>query len=329
MSSGGFMEEQFMQAKQLVDEKYREEDPYYGVYLLGMYGLIRKYPRHLSFIQNIFRKTTIIIEKGLISEILKKHNLSFQDLDEEEERQLAENGNLLPAISYSGVFYFIDRNNRFKRADGNPIVVVNGYCPPSFLLNSFIHEMNHMIKGQKHAFLIERNDGKEQCSIRNGMQVSVYSYDANSDEVDQIDSYNILDEAINTIQTSEMIQDILALDGIIPIPCVQEFLDSCDREDFEDDPMYKDVIEATLPLLTNPHFRSLVDENLIIGHLKPIEEDFESKLGEGSLMNFSDLLDELEDEASYSNNSKRKRNLKKQILKYVQAYNEKSYAYQK
>ena len=323
------MEEQFMQAKQLVDEKYSEEDPYYGVYVLGMYGLIRKYPHHLSFIQKLFRKTEIIIEKGLISKTLQKHNLSFQDIDEREEQQLAANGGSLPAISYSGIFYFIDRSNHFKRADGNPLVIVNGLCPPSFLLNSFIHEMNHMIKSQKHAFQIEKKAGIERCSIRNGMEVSIYEMYPNSDDIDEMTSYNIFDEAINTIQTSEMIQDILALDGIIPIPCVQEFLDSCDKDDFEDDPMYQDVIEVTLPLLKNPHFRSLVDENLIIGHLKPIEEDFESKLGKGSLMIFSDLLDELEDEASYSNNSKRKKALKKQIAKYVQAYNEKSYAYQK
>ena len=66
------MEENYLLAKSVVDEKFNKDNEYYYMFICALFGFFMKYPDHKELIINSFKDTNIIIEDISVLEMLNE-----------------------------------------------------------------------------------------------------------------------------------------------------------------------------------------------------------------------------------------------------------------
>lgn len=290
----------YLKAISIVNKKYKQEDNYYPLFVLGLYSLLNKYPNYHNIIEDIFINTNIYLENSPIKDILIKHNLEEIDSFSKENFNNETSG-----MSSQGHNFYLDENNKVCTGISNPFIVCNTDCNNTILLNIFIHEMNHLIKGYKNGYVIYQDDEEIHYTIRNGLNIYEYNYVYEEDTLYETDYYDTLDEVINTLQTTEMLEDILFLDGIIDNSTIQNFIDSIDKEQVKHDFGYENVTKLFKPLWQNTYFKELIENNIVEGNISIIENEFNSIMGKDTLLNLADILDDLDEIDSFNNKKER------------------------
>ncbi len=307
------MEANYYLAKQIVQEKCPEKNCFYPVLILGIFALLEKYPDRQEFIHDLFLNIILYIKDAPIEELVKDCGIDANNF-ENDEKKIASGGQTTYGLSTLSSFFYITDDNRMAKSTHPIYLLLSSLCDPEILLNFFIHEMNHIIKSQVNSFRLSHHKDYDTCGIRNGLNFVVYDYHPKTNTVHEANYYAIMDEAINTIQTTEMMNHLLSYQGIYPDPEIQEFLDSCDQEAMKKDISY--VLEASLfrQLWKDSTFCQIIENHIVEGDLGPIAEYYDSIMGESEFEILGDYFDGL-DAAECSKN---RRHRIPEIESYIQ-----------
>ena len=280
---GDFMEENYILAKKTVSSKYLDSK-YYPLLVLSMFVFLEKYPDFKSMIIGLFEHTDIIIEEDKFTNILKNNKISYLPLDIDEEDYVTS------GISSSGRSVSL-KNGELILAHENPIIICSSFGrTKEELLNIFIHEMNHLIKGSLNSFYFHKKNNNTFYAYRTGLGTHYCRYDHNTGDLLGSDEYVLLDEVINTIQATELTQNIFILDGVIDDLRIQEYIDSLNKLDTELDFGYEEATRIFRPLWENNNFSKLVEDNIVAGDISNIIDEYEAIVGEDSLSALSIAL---------------------------------------
>lgn len=279
--------ENYILAKKIIDKKYKNSE-YYPLLVLSLYGLLNKYNKNKDIVISIFRKTKIIIEEGPIKDIIGRHNITAIDLDDDENEETGFLG-----VSNQGYNFYVDENNNILFDTVSPFIICDKRRGNNKLLNIFIHEMSHLIKGYKNNHTTIEDDKKIFYSIRSGLNYYVCEFNKQNDELTEEIYNQALDEAINTIQTTEVMQDIKSLDGIIPDKRIQDFIDTLDKDTMNKDYGYEILVPIVRKLWKIKSFKKLIEDNVVEGNIKRINKEINELLGEDSYENIGITLDNI------------------------------------
>ena len=311
------MEECYVLAKKLIDSRFDKNYEYYNMILIALTTLLYKYKDYTFLVEKIFNETDIIIEKDSIRNILKKENIDVLSFEEEKDK-IDEGINTTYGISSLGYTFIIDNYELVKHKD-KPFIACTSKCSETTLLNSFIHEFNHLVKSSLNTL----ESGDLTYSIRCGIGCYKCRYDVEEGTLREEDYYDSLDEAINVMQTTEMMKTIELLQ--IDDPSVKKYLDSLDKEDMVKDSGYDICVETIRPLWNNPKFRNLIEDNIIEGNINNIITSFDSVLGEGTFNKFADYIDDLDLLGDFNKNKLKITILQRIIGNIINKYNNKTY----
>ena len=146
------MEENYLLAKSVVDEKFNKNNEYYYMFICALFGFFMKYPDHKELIINSFKDTNIIIEDISVLDIQKKYDLNLIKDDElavQDPKACINHG-----ASDIGIGYFI-QDKELQMIQDNPTIICSGKDnSPANLINIFVHELNHIIKSFYNSIII-------------------------------------------------------------------------------------------------------------------------------------------------------------------------------
>lgn len=277
-----------------VINKYGKNHPYYSMIVVALYGLLNKYSLYQDIVLDVFHKTNIIIEKDSVNSIFKKHNIKTDDYFQGDDILASENF-FVPAVSSSGKFLLSNYNNDFELFEEKPFIICGDYnVSSSILLNSFIHEFSHLIKSERNSYLEEEDEIEKAYYLRCGIHYYKNSILKNDNSFFENDYFGSLDEVINVIQTTEIMNIIMGLDGIVDDEEIQDFLNKLDRKKIQKDFGYEDAVVAFRPLWEIDSFKDLIEESIVCGDLKTIVEKFKALCPNHSFIELADAIEDID-----------------------------------
>lgn len=286
------MEENYLLAKSVVDEKFNKNNEYYYMFICALFGLFMKYPDHKELIINSFKDTNIIIEDISVLDIQKKYDLYLIKEDElavQDPTACTNHG-----VSDLGFGYFI-QDGKIQIIKDNPTIVCSSKDnSPANLLNIFVHELNHIIKSFYNSSGSKTCDGVSSCYNRCGLTYAIFTYDKYTDILKEEEFYSILDEVINVFQTTEILSYISMLDGVVPDENFQKYIDSLDKDELKQNKGYDKTIKLFKRIWDNKLLRDILERHLIDGNLSEIASDFDEAVGLECFDELADLLDDLD-----------------------------------
>lgn len=311
------MTDLYILALETVYKKYRKDDQLYPLYVLGLYSLLCRFSDYKDLVIKTFLETDIFFENGSIEEILKRHNKSVDNiggLNRDEAYPAWAVSNLGNEVEFD------EDTLRVKAIYNTPYIAASiDSLPLEKLLNSFCHELSHIIKGQIKAFQIicQEKDYVEFC-FRNGLSYNIYftedNYLYNSLE------FSALDEVVNVLHTGEAIREIDGLDKFLANGDIKEFIAILDPTLLYKDYGYEECVDVVRKLWNNEMFKSLADSSSICGDDK-LETNFLA-LGEEVYEKFGYLLDKLFELSISNAGDEEKDKVKKEINEIILKYNE-------
>ena len=293
----------YILAKETVQKKYPVTHPFYSLFVFSLYAFFHKYSRMKSKIQELFYDTDIYIENGSVFEIMKNHSLDSEDFYNGEND--SEDGSITYALSSMGYSFSMSTDSvQFEKA--SPFIVCSlNEISPTVLLNLFIHEMNHLIKGIQNGYQTYQNDTKIGYYLRSGLNYYHYYYEKENDYLYEVDYFNTLDEVINTIQSTEMVLEIKALLEYLEDAETSNFARTLDSSQMNEYYGYETCVDVFRSLWSDDSFRLLVENNIIQGDIQTIIDEFNRIMGDDCFMDLADTLDEIDDLESVGSNSKK------------------------
>lgn len=286
------MEENYLLAKSIVDEKFNKNNEYYYMFICALFGFFMKYPDHKELIINSFKDTNIIIEDISVLDIQKKYDLNLIKDDElavQDPKACINHG-----ASDIGIGYFI-QDKELQMIQDNPTIICSGKDnSPANLINIFVHELNHIIKSFYNSYGSKVSDGISSCYNRCGLTYTIFTYDKYTDILKEEEFYSILDEVINVFQTTEILSYILMLDGVVPDEGLQKYIDSLDKDELKQNKGYDKTIKLFKRIWDNKLLRDILEKHLIDGNLVEISSDFDEAVGMECFDELADLLDDLD-----------------------------------
>ena len=291
------MEQKYFLAKKLVNQKFPNGSGIDGFLILGLYGLLCVYKNHQNIVSKAFLGTDILYEKGTISEILDRHNIDFAEYKYSEKDESRNHKNY--SVSNHGTFIYLE-DGKLKIEKCTPFIAASiDHIGITGLLNSFIYEMGHIIKRQINGYSSKMKENKMNACVRSGLCVDTISYNCNGKIYYEYKIREALDEAINTLQTTEAMKKIKALGESISDGDVKNVYNMLNKQLLLEDFGYRKTIKALRPLWENNAFRKLIEDNIIEGKLSTIRRTFDSSTYKGAFNQLANLLDDI-DELEYS-----------------------------
>lgn len=301
------MEEHYLYAKQILHHKYHDS-PFYPMFVVSMFALLEKYPDYLNLITYLFLSTKIYIEDDSVGAILERYEINYVTFDEDNKNRYETLGISIPQDVVNIV------NKKLVRETKSPVIVCSSYhVSPTVLLNTFIHEMNHLVKGSLHAFSMRHVDNTTICSSRIGINTRYYQHQQGEDDFLITNEFEILDEVINTLQTTELMHSVFQLDGMIPDYSIQNYLNRLNQWEGLKDQGYEDVTKLLKPLWDNPTFRKMIEDVLVEGNISSMIQEYNSIMGDGSFEELAHAVDIVDYSGGISRYGKDYRQAKKCI----------------
>lgn len=305
----------YIKAKEIVKQKYNENDPYYPMLVVVLYGLLNKYQEH-NLIKDLFLKTDIYIESGEINEILKRHEI---EAEIEEDSLYTTYGG-----SNQGNLVYQDEKGNITFEKENPYIVCTNNVSNEDLLNTFCHELNHLIKGEINGFHFEKTENGMNYSLRTGLAVYYYEYKKEQDEI-EYEVYNeYLDEAINSIQTTEIITDAYSLKDWIEDERIIQYLNSLEESKIKKDIGYHEITPIVRKIWNNESFKELIERNIVIGNLKKIEKEFDQNTFEGAFLKLAKYIDTIDKLIEINTRNKNLNKIQNKVQNIIDLYNSKT-----
>ena len=315
------MEEDYYTAYYVVSYKYGEDYLFFPFLVVALYALLRYYDDYKDMILKLFQEVDIYIENDSVFNILKKHNINPLGFDD-EEKEMEYSTNATYGVSSRGNAFDIDMYGNTSFVEDPPFIACSSQVTSAgILLNTFIHEFSHLVKCQKNSIKVEETEEATVYKIRCGINILCYSYDHEKDIVHELDFFNALDESINVIQTTEMMQEIASLKEFVTEDNIKDVLSLLSEKDFTRDLGYSSCVEAIRPLWANSQFRESVKKHIVEGSINSIFDEFDAILGEDTFEYLGDSLDELDDLDMKDVNYKKQRIIKKRIKDIIDFYN--------
>jgi hypothetical protein len=282
------MIENYILAKSLTLKKYSYNDKHFPLILLGLYGLLTKYNNYKDIIKEVFLNTDIYILEENIFKVLKDLgkdlNSYIGEVDENET---------FYGISDSNKYVIIE-NNDAKLITDKPLIICNEkISTPNILLNTFIHEMSHLIKSNKNDVYLNKTKKEISYAIRSGLSFYYYKYNLRNKETKEQIIFSLLDEGINSLQTNDAMQEIKCLENIIPDENVNNFFKTIDFN--QKDYGYNDVVDLLTPFWNLTSFKKIIEDNIIIGKITNIINYFDENIYKDSLEKLDKLLIEIDE----------------------------------
>ena len=286
------MVESYVLARNTVLQKVGEEEIFFPFMVCALYGLLRKYKNHSQMICDLFLKTDIIFEEGRIEEILKRHEIELDVCDpihDDEDDEMMTFG-----VSNQGHSFQMDEDGRVSFFSERPFVICSlDDRSTTHLLNTFCHEMGHLIKGEENGYSSEEEDDASIFVVRTGLAHYVYCYRNHFTELEFTCAFATLDEAINCIQTTDVMREILALPEFVDDPRIVEFVQSLNHEVLLKDRGYEYIVRLVRTLWKNEEFQKMIEDKIVEGDIDSIVEQFDSIMGEGAFEDMSLNLDQV------------------------------------
>ena len=296
------MEEAYLKAKELVTKKYGRDYKYFALVTLGLCALLYKYKEHYDDVADLFNRMDIYLDNDSVLNIIKKNKIEAVDYDDDEDEKFNNDNIASDALSYEGHSCRII-DGKACLVTSNPTIIMDIRANKTVVLNNFIHEFNHLVKNIVDGCHLL--DDKLGIEIRSGINYYIWSYDIEEDCVSEAICFCALDEVINVFQTTEMMESLLMLDGIIPDEDVAKHYNELDEELMHDDVGYERVTKEVKPLWENPEFHDLIDDNIYDGNLFAIIEGFDNIMGESSFDRFASYVNAYNDEINNGIKSKK------------------------
>ena len=291
-----------LKANEIVLKKYAYDDEFFAMYVLAIFGLLKKYPNEEELIEEVFLKTDIYIENNPVNKILENHNISCFDYSSDEEM----GDNTIYGISSHNHNIIMSDDGSFSFQEETPFLVCSlKECNPSILLNTFVHEMLHLVKGYKNSFNYQNNGEDFSYSIRCGIAFYDYEYIKSEDTLSSLEYFDTLDEAINVINTTEVMEEIMAIKDIITDNKLLNFFNLLDESIINKDSGYEEAVLIIRPLWSIKFFQNLIDNNIIDGNTFQIVEEFDSLTFPGAFEELAELIDKIDELSCTSTRNKK------------------------
>lgn len=304
----------YLLAKEAISNKY-EDSPYYSLFVVSLFALLEKYPNYKDLIIYLFQSTNIYIEDDYIFNILEKKNINYVFFEDDSFDNHPTSGVAIGA----DVLAF--RAGKLTNFSCEPVIICDStLLSPTELLNVFLHEMNHLIKGSINSFYFHTDDSISYCAQRMGLNTNYYKYDEKSGNLWKSEDYGTLDEVINTIQATELSQNVFSLDGIIPDSKIQDYLNSLKISEAKEDYGYEEPTRIFRPLWEEEEVRMLIEDNIIEGNISNIITGFDDIMGDGAFDAMSLALDILYDSYLKGRHGKKYRCAKKYIKNLIRLF---------
>lgn len=281
-----FMEELLKQAEGIINKRFDKSDPNYGLLVMGCFALLSKFGEdYFPIVEKVMLETEFYIGKKPLSELLEEGGINAEDAFRGEEFYDTEL--TVTALSSPGVYLYIGENGKIVFERETPAV----FCTTvgedaNAILNAFVHETAHLIKS---AVNIVYSDAHKHFLIRNGLNIFGYSFEKNSPF--EPNDNSMFDEVINVLQTSDMMRSVKGLDKDLLSEEVYSFYRELDLDRIDLLYGYNELTSFVLPLWSNDHFRSSIEDNIVIGRIDRIKNDFDSIMGPNSFHYYSTYLD--------------------------------------
>lgn len=298
------MEEDYILAKRLASKIACEDEEIYPFFVLGIYGILRVFKENKDIVEDIIDKVDIYIDNKPINEIMRNNGYSPDEYFGSDTGDTIEEGEVCSyAVSSNGHNYILCNDEEFVDDKGKPFIICSTLrSNNTMVLSSFIHEFAHLVKGEVNSTYLTREDDCFGYVIRCGMSIFECGYYPEDDDYYEANSYEIIDEVVNCSQTSEAGCAILELDGIIPDEKINHFFKLLDKEELIVDRGYQEACSAFKPLWNNEVLRSLISDNIVLGNIDFIIDEFNKIAGEDSFNRLDELLFKI-DELDYLNRS--------------------------
>ena len=286
------MVEDYELAKKIVAKKCGTEGYFYPFMVCALYGLLRKY-KDKELITDLFTDSTIIFEEGKMKDILTRNNLPIDtfDLIADDTQGITTFG-----VSNSGHILSTDKEGNVSFQEETPFVVCSlDHSSSAHLLNTFCHEMGHIIKGEENGYSFYGEDNRDYYIVRTGLAHFVYCYQNHFKDLDFSSCYTTLDEAVNCIQTTEVMQEILGLKEFVDDPRIKKFIEELDIEGMSMDWGYEPIVNLVRQLWDIPSFKSLVEDHIVSGDIDAIVRAIDEEMGANWFDHLNYTLDDIEE----------------------------------
>lgn len=290
------MNDNYKIAYQEAIQKFGEHHPYLPMVIVSLYGLLNQFEDYQDIVLDVFHKTKIIIEEGTIPSIMKKHYIDLEDYYD-GKGIMNSNQFFVPAVSNNGKFLLTNYRNEIELYQEEPFIVCGetNHVSKTILLHSFIHEFCHLIKSHVNNYQFEEDEIETSHYLRCGLcyyQNSILKKDGSFHEGSYFAS---IDEVINVIQTTQVLEKIQGLDGIVPHQEVQDYLDQLNKNEMKKDYGYEKSVKEFRPLWEIDSFRSLIEDNIVEGNFTQIVEGFQSLCSNHTFLDLAIAIYEIDD----------------------------------
>ena len=286
------MEEKYLLAVNLVSNVIDKKHPMYPFFVCAFYGLFCKYKEHEDLIISLLSRTDIIFDNGPIDKILEKHGIEQDFVDpvhDENNSSISTHG-----VSNQGHSFVCDDNGKISYLKNEPFVICStSNTNMGRLLNTFCHEMGHLIKGEENSYYSYQDNDAEVHVIRTGLAHHAYSFFNGNTELSYSVIYSTLDEAVNCIQTTDVMREIISLKEFVNDEVITSFIDSLDHDDLLKDHGYEDICLLVRKLWEHDSFKKMIEENIVLGDIDSIIDEYDGLMGEGSFDEMSGRLDQI------------------------------------
>ena len=260
--------------KDILDKRYSISDDLYGTMFFVCYGLLSKFGDfYTPIIEKLIRTTDVYMADKPMTTLLYEGGYSTDEIYCGED--LDNKYFSTSAASFPGDDIWIE-NGKVMYHRSNPTI----FCSTtdkeySEVLNSILHEFCHLVKGSINYLNIDKPN---YFSIRSGL--NVYGGEIDDDgELQEFSENLIFDEVINVFQTTDMMMEIGKLVPTLLPLVVQEDFKRLDLDDMNTLYGYDYGTEPMLDLWHNAHFKGLIEDNIVVGNLGKIRDEFNAIVG--------------------------------------------------
>lgn len=295
------MNKYLRQAESIISRRFDKSDENYGLLVMGCFALLSKFgDEYLPIVEKVMLETDFHIGNKPLSELLNEGGIAAEDAFRGEEFYDTEI--TVTAISSPGIDLWVEDGKIMMEKETPAIFCTTIDGDATTILNAFVHEVAHLIKSTVN---VVYSDSPKHFLVRNGLNIFGLSFERNS-PLEPNDN-SMLDEVINVLQTADMMRAVKELNGSPMSDEVLRFYRELDLDRIDLLYGYDELTSLVLPLWSNDYFRSSIENNIVIGRIDRIRNDFDSIMGANSFHYYSTYLDYIDgnyDDEKLINNMK-------------------------
>lgn len=285
------MEQNYILAKKLVEDRFGREHELYSMLVMAFFGFFERYPERKQMIIDIAYDTLFIFGNQPIEELAKTYDIDDSFVGKSNN----DPNNKSICHGYSSPGYVVSVSSKDILIDEKgPYIICSLYdCGPTQLLDTFIHEFNHLLKCRLNCLTQEDNDNEAYCSIRNGLNFYQLCLYKDKNEYTEENAFSTLDECINVCQTTEIKQLIYSYKDIFVDEDIIKYLKTLKESAIDIDFGYEASVTVFRRLWANEKFRKILEANLINGDFVSTVNTFNIETYDSAIADLADYLDDI------------------------------------